>query len=64
MSRFCTSLLPSYDMGGNRDDTTEQAKVEQYYDPFSFASYQPLVDAVNVQLVQMTNIPTPFNALP
>jgi hypothetical protein len=51
-------------MGGNRDDTTEQAKVEEYYAPFSFTSYQALVDAVNNQLAMMANIPTPFDALP
>jgi len=62
--RFCTSALPSYDMGGDRDDTNEQAKVEAFYAPFSFADYQGFVDAVNAELALMTTVPTPFNTHP
>lgn len=59
---YILSELPSYDMGGDRNSASEQAKVEEYYAPFDFSAYQSAINALNSELNQMFLIPFPFDA--
>lgn len=54
------SELPSTNMGNNRDDETEQEKVEAWF-PFDFAAYIAAIDELNLELAKMSYIPTPFH---
>jgi hypothetical protein len=59
------STLPEVDMGGNRDDTSQQTKVKDVYflsDSTFWTEYQTALDALNTQTKGMAKAAYPMPA--